>query len=74
MSLTVGQRWAHGVPHDDRSIGLAHAIADLDFDNGDSFCFKFGGDGDNGETLMFLLDSYFEKLDNDTQEINRCIS
>lgn len=27
---------------------------------GDGFCFKSGGDGDNGEAIMDLLDLYFE--------------
>ena len=31
--------------------------------NSDSFCWKSGGDG-NGEQLMYLLDVYFEELDN----------
>ena len=70
--LTINQRWERGIEHDPRSVGLAHAIADLDLKQADdSFCFKFGGDGDNGETLMYILDIYFEKLDNDTREINR---
>jgi hypothetical protein len=29
----------------------------------DYFCFKSGGDGDNGEQLMYLLDIYFDELD-----------
>lgn len=29
----------------------------------DYFCWKKGGDGDNGETLMFELDIYFEEQD-----------
>ena len=27
------------------------------------FCFKSGGDGDNGEHLMYLLDIHFEQID-----------
>lgn len=60
--LTIEQRWEQGVPHDPRSESLYKAIADLDFKEcGDSFGFKCGGDGDNGENLMYLLDVYFEE-------------
>ena len=34
----------------------------LDFENEDYFCFKSGGDGDNGEILMDLFDYYFQKV------------
>jgi hypothetical protein len=39
---------------------MARDIAQLDFENGDIFCFKFGGDGDNGEHLIYLLDKHFK--------------
>jgi len=35
---------------------------------GDHFCWKSGGDGDNGEALMYMLDVYFEKLDARTEK------
>jgi hypothetical protein len=39
-------------------------LAEHDFnDYKDHFCWKLGGDGDNGETLMFQMDSFFELLD-----------
>lgn len=39
-------------------------IQDHDYkDYGDSFRWKKGGDGDNGETLMFQMDAFFEMLD-----------
>lgn len=54
------QRWEDGDDHDPRSEALYKFIADTDFKHcGDSFCFKSGGDGDNGETLMFILDCWF---------------
>jgi hypothetical protein len=50
--------------HDERSVKLYEFISELDFNEcGDFFGFKSGGDGDNGEVLMYLLDCYFEKLD-----------
>lgn len=45
--------------HNPKSKELYNFISDLDFANGDFFCFKSGGDGDNGECLMDLLDCYF---------------
>jgi len=39
-------------------------ISELDYKNGDMFCFKSGGDGDNGEMLMDLLDKFLESKAN----------
>jgi hypothetical protein len=58
------ERWNQGIDHDPRSIAIYQGIAKIDYEEcNDSFCFKSGGDGDNGETLMFLLDIYFEDED-----------
>jgi hypothetical protein len=46
--------------HNPISQEIYYFISDLDFKNGDFFIFKSGGDGDNGEFLMDLLDCYFE--------------
>lgn len=57
-------RWEDGIPHDPRSVELYKSIADIawtEFD--DAFCFKSGGDGDNGEALMYILDVHFERVD-----------
>ena len=62
--MTIEERWERGVEHDVRSREIYKAIAEIDFtENNDSFCFKSGGDGDNGESLMYLLDVYFERKD-----------
>lgn len=45
--------------HNPESKAIYDYISELDFVNGDVFCFKSGGDGDNGEALMDLLDAYF---------------
>ena len=61
-TLTVAQRWERGVEHDPRSVELAKDLAAIDFEQcGDYFCWKFGGDGDNGETLLYELDVYFAR-------------
>lgn len=57
----IGYRWENGVAHEPRSIEIYKAIERLDLEEGDDFfCFKSGGDGDNGEHLMYLLDLFFE--------------
>lgn len=61
---TVSERWEQGISHDPRSIKIAKGIAAVDFEQcSDSFDWTFGGDGDNGETLLYLLDVYFERED-----------
>ena len=62
--MTPGERWEQGEPHDPRSEEMVQAMARIDFDqNGDELCIKMGGDGGNGETMMFLLDCYFAEKD-----------
>ena len=56
------ERWRKGISHNPKSIKLAKAIFEIDLKyNNDYFCWKLGGDGDNGEQLMYLLDIYFEE-------------
>lgn len=58
------KRWEDGVEHHPKSERLMEFLADYDFIKyGDHFCWKKGGDGDNGETLMYQLDAFFEMLD-----------
>ena len=59
--MGVGERWEKGIPHDPRSVALYKSIEALDFEQGDYFGFKSGGDGDNGEHLMYLLDMHFAR-------------
>lgn len=59
---TIDERWQEsGYEHDSRSIELAYSIRDLDTE--DQMDLKFGGDGDNGEILLYLLDMHFERED-----------
>jgi len=61
---TIGQRWEQGIPHDPRTVELFKHIAKIDFEEcKDYFCFKSGGDGDNGEHLMYLIDDFFFEQD-----------
>ena len=60
----VGERWEEGIPHNEASVKLYDKIEAYDFKYGGGFfCFKSGGDGDNGEHLMYLLDMIFEDKD-----------
>jgi len=62
--ISPNERWEAGVPHDPRSIEIYESIALIDFQlNNDYFGWKHGGDGDNGEMLMYLLDEHFARQD-----------
>lgn len=61
----LNKRWEEGVPHHPRAVALYKQLAEADYVlGGDAFNFKAGGDGDNGEHLMYLLDVIFEAEDN----------
>ena len=62
--IDINERWENGIPHDERAIEIYKFISTYDWEHcGDFFCFKQGGDGDNGEHLMYLLDEYFANKD-----------
>lgn len=64
INLTNIDRWAQNLDHHPMSKRLMDFIALHDFfDYGDYFCWKTGGDGDNGEALMYEMDAFFELLD-----------
>jgi len=64
IETDVNKRWETGAEHHPESIALMEALATLDFIfMDDYFCWKMGGDGDNGEQLMYLMDIYFEARD-----------
>lgn len=47
-----------------KSIVLMERVKDLDWELLDGyFDFQTGGDGDNGENMMYLLDIFFEEAD-----------
>ena len=57
----VNERWEDGIEHREESIKLYAVIAEIDFKHcDDSMGLKSGGDGDNGEHLMYLFDIYFD--------------
>lgn len=68
------QRWKQGIPHHPRSIEIIQALSDLDWEFMEgSLDIRTGGDGDNGEQMMYLLDIYFERSSSRAnQKEDRC--
>lgn len=59
--LTQIDRWDEGREHHPESVRMMEFLsAHDDADYGGYFGWKIGGDGDNGETCMFQMDTYFE--------------
>ena len=64
LGLTKISRWENGIEHHPMSVRLMQFLKIHDYnDYSDHFRWKTGGDGDNGETLMYELDAFFEMLD-----------
>ncbi len=71
INKDIGLRWELGIPHHPKSEALYQVLDELDFNLGDdTLSLTSGGDGDNGEHIMYLLDIYFETLDiNETNKV-----
>lgn len=56
IEADIGKRWEEGIPHHKKAEDIFDMIqlSDWAFAE-DYFCWKQGGDGDNGETLKFAL-------------------
>lgn len=64
IDLDINNRWESGTEHHKKSLEIMKQLQSLDlYFNSDYFCWKSGGDGDNGESLMYLLDIIFEAQD-----------
>ena len=64
VEYDIGKRWNDGIDHHPRSIALFERLMEIDFNLCDDyFCWNKGGDGDNGETLMYELDILFDEDD-----------
>jgi hypothetical protein len=64
LGLTNINRWEEGVEHHPTTERIIRFLAEHDLhDYDDYFCWKVGGDGDNGESLGYQLDAFFEMLD-----------
>jgi hypothetical protein len=56
------KRWEQGIPHHPESEKIFAFLRKAD-EKYDFFDWKAGGDGDNGEELMYALDVYFDLKD-----------
>lgn len=64
LGLIVPDRWEKGTPHHPTSHRLMRFLKEHDLKDYDNcFDWEIGGDGDNGETLMYQMDAFFELLD-----------
>ena len=64
VEYDINRRWENGVPHHPQSISILKRVNELDWELLDgALDLKTGGDGDSGETLMYLLDIFFEERD-----------
>lgn len=64
VETDIEKRWDKGVSHHPESVRIMHEIADVDWNHNDyHFDWKSGGDGDNGEELMYEMDIVFERRD-----------
>lgn len=62
--IDVNERWEQGIDHDPRSKELLKFMSEYDA----KFCnlaldLSYGGDGDIGESLMYLMDEFFAAKD-----------
>ncbi len=61
IETDVGKRWEQGIPHHPRSVELFKTLCEIDELYGNNyFQWRKGGDGDNGEHLMYCLDVHNE--------------
>lgn len=66
LGLTQKDRWKDDIAHHPMSIRLMAFLSEHDWkDYNDYFGWKTGGDGDNGEALMYEIDAFFELIDNE---------
>ncbi len=57
-------RWEEGIDHHPMSERVVRFMAETDFkDHNLHVDISVGGDGDNGEVFMYLMDGFFEMLD-----------
>jgi|APSaa5957512535_1039671.scaffolds.fasta_scaffold471159_2 hypothetical protein len=57
----IEKRWEAGAPHHPDAIRILQAMARLDYH--DELDLRFGGDGDNGENLLYLMSEVLDRED-----------
>lgn len=64
VTIPTGTRWEEGIEHDPRTIDLFQFMQQYDHEfAGGQLDLQSGGDGDLGESLMYLMDEYFAAVD-----------
>lgn len=63
LMLNPKTRQKEGIPHDPKSICIVKSLQKIDSADGNYFDWRIGGEGDNGEKLLYQLDVYFFKID-----------
>ena len=62
LDIDLVTRWEKCKPHHPIAQKLAKMIGEIDYNhNSDALGLKFGGDGDNGESLCYALSEIFER-------------
>jgi hypothetical protein len=56
---TPKERWEQNIPHHSNSVRVKKLIDKIQ--EKEDHGIKFGGDGDLGETILYILDEYFEQ-------------
>lgn len=69
ITWDCAERWSRGMDHHPEAASMFAMIAESDYEFCDDyFNWKCGGDGDNGEALMFALSARLELRDAETVE------
>lgn len=64
IEKSIIRRWQSGRPHHPETQSLFASLRAIDEEwGGNFFNWKSGGDGDNGEHLMYEMDIHFESMD-----------
>lgn len=56
----INERWEKGMDHHPMSKQFRDLVGDIEKEHGGDLMLDFGGDGDNGEDVLYLLDIMFE--------------
>lgn len=68
IETSINTRWENGIDHHIKSVELINHLKYIDSKfNNDAADIECGGDGDVGETLMYLLDVYFDACDKENK-------
>lgn len=64
LGLIKKDRWEKGIPHHPMSERIIKFMSNVDSEEYDLYLdIKYGGDGDIGEYMMYILDDFFEMQD-----------